>query len=150
MASVDFSPAKVDLINLTLVSALWSECSSVRELEETQLPVQRAAVHMCSGKQLHCASLGDVTGFKPERERRQTLTIIISLLDLLCRPIYQHVQGPDHAGDGNDVESDGAEDFPPFACGHLQFLPLQSQTNYTQLNLQSGNFAPHLYPRPRS
>lgn len=150
MASVDFSPAKVDLINLTLVSALWSECSSVRELDETQLPKQGAAVHMCSGKQLQCTSLGDVTGFKPERERRQTLTIIISLLDLLCCPIYQHVQGPDHAGDGNDMESDRAEDFPPFACGHLQFLPLQSQTNYTQLNLQSGNFAPHLYPRPRS
>ena len=145
VASVDFCPAKVDLTNLTLVSTLRSECSSLREPEEPQLPVQGAA-----GKQLCCASLGDVTGLKPQRERRQTLTIIVALLDLLCRPIYQHVQGPDHAGDGNDVESDRAEDFPPFAGGHLQFLPLQAQTSYTQLSLQPGNLAPHLYPRPGS
>ena len=138
-------PPKVGLTNLTLVSTFRSECSSLREPEEPQLQVQGAA-----GKQLCCASLDDVTGLKPQRERRQTLTIIVALLDLLCSSIYQHVQGPDHAGDGNDVESDRAEDFPPFAGGHLQFLPLQSQTNYTQLSLQPGNLAPHLYSRPGS
>ena len=80
VASMDFSPAKVDLINLTLVSALRSECSSVRELEETQLPVQDAAMHMCSGKQLRCTSLGNVPGFKPERERRQLLPLSLPCL----------------------------------------------------------------------
>lgn len=68
VASVDVCPAKVDLINLTLVRTSRPERSALREPGEPQLPVPGAA-----GNLLRCASLGDVTGLKPQREKGDKL-----------------------------------------------------------------------------
>lgn len=145
------SPAKVDLINLTLVSALWSECSSVRELEETQLPKQGAAVHMCSGNSSSAHPWVMSQDSVSQKEKgRQTLPLSFPCLISLCCPIYQHVQGPDHAGDGNDMESDRAEDFPPSLVVICSFSHCNHKPITHNWISNQGNFAPHLYPRPRS
>lgn len=44
---------------------------------------------------------------------------VLTLLDFLCCPVDENVERPDHAGDGDDVEGDRANDLPSFARRHL-------------------------------
>lgn len=77
------------------------------------------------GKQAHgveWGSSGGRTGLAEERE-----WVELTLFDLLRRAINQDVERPDHAGDGDDVESDRAHDLSPLAGCHLKLLPLQRQ-----------------------
>lgn len=46
--------------------------------------------------------------------------------DFICRPVDEHVERPHHAGDGDDVEGDRAQDLPPLAGRHLELLPLRA------------------------
>lgn len=64
---------------------------------------------------------GDGAGLAEEREWAE-----LTLFDLLRRAVNQDVERPDHAGDGDDVESDGAHDLSPLAGCHLKLLPLQT------------------------
>lgn len=69
----------------------------------------------------------------PEEEEGgwHVLTIVVTLLDLLCRPIDQHIQRPHHTGDGDDVERDGAAYFPSLTRGHLELFPLQAEMSHS-------------------
>lgn len=50
---------------------------------------------------------------------------VLTLSDFLRRSVDEHVERPHHAGDGDDVEGDGAHDLPPLARRHLKLLPLR-------------------------
>lgn len=54
-------------------------------------------------------------------------TCCLALLDLLGRAVDEHVQGPDHTGDGDDMERHGAHELPALTGRHLQLLPLRRQ-----------------------
>lgn len=54
----------------------------------------------------------------------------LTLFDFLGRSVDQHVEGPDHARDGDDVEGDRTHDLPPFAGCHLQLLPLRRESGH--------------------
>lgn len=43
----------------------------------------------------------------------------LTVLDLVRRPVDEDVEGPHHAGDGDDVERDRAHDLPSLARRHL-------------------------------
>lgn len=75
-----------------------------------------------------CAHLGPIRRWE-EEEPGEVLTIVVTLLDFLRCPIYQHIQGPHHTGDSDDVECDRAEYLPPFTRGHLELFPLQTERN---------------------
>lgn len=49
------------------------------------------------------------------------------MFDLLGGTVNEHIQGPDHAGDGDDMERHRAHDLPALTGRHLQPLPLSQR-----------------------
>lgn len=54
---------------------------------------------------------------------------VLTSFDFVRRPVDKHVKRPHHAGDGDDVEGDRAQDLPPLARRHLELLPLRVENN---------------------
>ena len=54
----------------------------------------------------------------------RAVAVKLTVLKLVGGALDEDVQRPDDAGDGHQVEDDGAHDLATFARGHRQLLPL--------------------------
>lgn len=52
---------------------------------------------------------------------------VLSQPDLLCCPLDQNVDRPQHTAYCYQVKEDGAEDLPPLTLGHVELLPLEDR-----------------------